>query len=85
MQGKQTKRNASEPGILVRRGATVVGNLVEQESERFLTGIVPGRVWLGATVHARPDTGEASCSRVNEEILVETRFAASGSGKSAYF
>jgi hypothetical protein len=28
MQGKQTKRNASELGIGVRRGVTVVGDLV---------------------------------------------------------
>ena len=44
MQGKQTKRNASEPWSEtrseVRRGVTVVGNLVEQEFERFLTGII---------------------------------------------
>jgi small subunit ribosomal protein S12 len=38
---KQTKRSASEPEK-ARRGVTVVGDLVEQEAERILTGI---RVW----------------------------------------
>ena len=49
------------------------------ETSSFLTGFVCGRVWLGVTACARPETGK---SRLKRRIVIDA-VAAFGSGESA--
>jgi len=82
-----SRRNGAPPNLKrVRRGVTVVGDLVEQEAERILTGI---RVWesmAGRNSPCQTGDGENLASTVDGiQKSVATRFAAFGSGESAYF